>query len=607
MTYFELKKSYMNIQNIIKNDLVKDESSVWILHNHDHFDYSDGFVSEEYLKKVFLKVKDLSCESNELGKYIKDWPSEYHLSEKRYNLLSGFDFDPSLKVLEIGCGCGAMSRYLGENFNNVVSVEGSLKRARLARYRTKDLNNVSIVCAPFQKLQFSIQFDVIFCIGVYEYASSFVDDPHPYDLVLQFLSNNLCENGTIVLAIENQFGLKYFSGFSEDHLGTKFEGLEGYHSTRKVKTFGKIELENQLKKFFAKVNFFYPYPDYKLPDCIVSEELLSSQLPGELISRYKSRDYNYETRQSLWDESLVILELCKNGMLPFFSNSFLVFASQNNSIACSFNQLAIFYSLSRRDVFKTQTRLYKNSKNQIIVLKEGFTTIQEQTIKYLKRVNTCSYWKNSFSLQMILYQNCQSKHLRMDDIFLPCQLWLSHLFNHAFKRNGIDYLNGTFIDSTWSNAYYESGKCSFIDQEWVWGKSIKLNVVVLRSIFVFLYPIKNFSSFSKAFQMRHTKKLIVLIAQSMGIVLSQNDFKDFISLESEFQSIINNKNKTMIKMVIRWYFWDRNSLLFFKKLYRIINKYSMIIKIILNKSVKRLIHFFLKIIFKKQNKSNGSN
>ena len=318
----------MSIHDVVNSDLIQEESSVWLLKQHGDFGYSDGVESERYLEGVFKNAKDLSSGSNELENYIKDWPSEYHLTVKRAQLFAGFDFDPTLKVLEVGCGCGAITRYLGETFNDVVSIEGSISRARLARLRTKELAGVSIICAPFQEIKFSRKFDIIFCIGVYEYSASFVSGDTPYDAVLSYFSDVLTPNGMVVIAIENQFGLKYFNSSREDHTGTMFEGLEGYHAHgNKVKTFGKHELEDNLRKYFSSIKFYYPYPDYKLPDCVISNDFLSSGLAGELVSQIRSRDY-YGEVQSLWDESSVSLELSKNGMLSFFSNSFLVIAGK---------------------------------------------------------------------------------------------------------------------------------------------------------------------------------------------------------------------------------------------------------------------------------------
>ena len=209
----------MNIRSVIRNELIEDKSSVWLLKDHAEFGYSEGAAAEKYLENVFNAASDLSSRSSELESHIRDWSSEYHLTTKRAQLLSGFRFDRSFKVLEVGCGCGAITRHLGESFDSVISVEGSLPRARLARLRTRDLTSVSVICAPFQKIRFSGKFDVIFVIGVYEYSAAFVEGDDPYNAVLEYFAEILAPNGIVVMAIENQFGLKYFNAFREDHLG----------------------------------------------------------------------------------------------------------------------------------------------------------------------------------------------------------------------------------------------------------------------------------------------------------------------------------------------------------------------------------------------------
>ena len=194
----------MNMPSIVENDLVHDPSSVWVLKRRQNFGYSDSTESERYLQWVFRNAKDLTSTSVELEGFIRDWPSKYHLTARRAQLLSGFSFDRSLLVLEVGCGCGAITRHLGETFDRVIAVEGSINRARLARERTRGLDGVSIICAPLQEIRFSTKFDVIFCIGVYEYSESFVGGDAPHDAVLSYFSDILTPNGVVVIAIENQ-------------------------------------------------------------------------------------------------------------------------------------------------------------------------------------------------------------------------------------------------------------------------------------------------------------------------------------------------------------------------------------------------------------------
>jgi hypothetical protein len=239
-------------------------------------------------------------------------------------------------------------------------VEGNLNRARLARLRTRDLDTVSVICAPFQEIRFREEFDIIFCIGVFEYSGSFVPGDDPYEEALRYFAEMLTPDGILVVAIENQFGLKYFSCAREDHVGTMFEGLEGYHRRPpKVRTFGKGELHARLQRHFPNVEFYYPYPDYKLPECVMSAPFVASGRPAELISQMKPRDYSGPMRRH-WDDAAAALELGRNGMLEFFANSFIAVAGRGALDAVRFPQQAMLYSSGRQARFATRTLREKN-------------------------------------------------------------------------------------------------------------------------------------------------------------------------------------------------------------------------------------------------------
>ncbi len=558
----------MNIQDITNNDFIQDKSSIWVLKQHKNFAYSDGAESEKYLEYVFTKAEDLSSSSTELESHIKDWPSEYHLTTKRARLFAGFDFDSSKKVLEVGCGCGAITRYLGETFNDVVSIEGSINRARLARLRTEELDSVSIICAPFQEIEFTRKFDIIFCVGVYEYSASFVAGEDPYHSVLNYFSNMLTPDGVIVIAIENQFGLKYFNSAREDHTNTQYEGLEGYHRHgHKVKTFGKYELENNLKEFFPTVQFYYPYPDYKLPSCIISDDFLSQGQAGELVSQIKSRDY-YGELPKPWNEGLVSMELSKNNMLPFFANSFLVFAGKSQIEGVSFNQLAITTTSDRIKQFKTQTRIYNGRNGGISVSKKALSGKVIESNEKLSMIASNSNWNNTDSLQTLLFHNCMSKKMSLSDIFLPCKAWIEFLDQESSPSNGDKYLDGHYIDSIFSNIYLDSNGITVIDKEWVWKEKIKLNIIVIRSVFIFLDQVDRAKYFSKDLQARSLKKMIILIAKSIGVTLKKSDFNDFVKLESEFQSIVYGSQASQTVIRLQLILFDSTAYYFIYKRYR---------------------------------------
>jgi SAM-dependent methyltransferase len=550
----------MSVDSIIENDLVEDASSVWLLRGHNTFDYTDGPASEQYLEKVFRSATDLSSRSAELESHMKDWSSEYHLTRKRGQLLSGFKFDRSLKVLEVGCGCGAITRHLGETFDNVVSVEGSISRARLARLRTRDLPSVSIVCAPFQEIKFTTKFDIIFVIGVFEYSAAFVADDDPYDAALRYFVNILSPNGLVVIAIENQFGLKYLTGVREDHLGTRFEGVEGYHRRKAgVRTFGKPELMGYVRRYFEDVQFYYPYPDYKIPDCVLSDDFLRSGRAGEVVSQMTSRDYS-GLNTPLWDEATTQLELSRNGMLDFFANSFLVVAARRQITGADFDQAAVLYSANRTIKFSTETRVFKDASDRWSVTKRVLPYGGTVDGGAVRLVNSDAPWINNFSVLTRVNLLAKSRSVAFAKIFAPCGAWLALLKNESFEQNGVVFVDGSHIDTLWGNVYGEGDDLRIVDREWIWQRPIPLNILVIRAIYDFLQRSAKSAGTDRVFQSRSGRSSIVAIAQTLGVKLTQDDFDGFITMESEFQWIVCGLDKDRQHLYWRWFLRDRRSL-----------------------------------------------
>lgn len=560
----------MTVQTIVSNELRADPSSVWVLAGHERFGYSDGAESEKYLEQAFRAARDLGTTSAELETWIKDWPSEYHLTVKRAQLLSGFRFDRSLKVLEVGCGCGAITRFLGENFDDVVSVEGSIARARLARLRTRDLPGVNILCAPFQEIRFKRKFDVVFCIGVYEYSASFVPGENPYDSVLEYFSELLTPDGMVVIAIENQFGLKYFASATEDHIGTRFEGLEGYHVTPgKVRTFGKVELERNLRRHFSDIRFYYPCPDYKIPDAVLAEEFMASPRAGELVSQLKSRDYTANL-PPLFDEASTALELARNGMLPFFSNSFLVIAGKTAIRGADFDQLAYMVASSRQARYRTRTRILGDGAGRLRVEKRpvaGEVLAEDGSVK-LQPAD--SAWSERHSLHTEVYLRARSRKRDLAGIFQPCAAWVRWLEAQSVARDGTRWLDGRFVDCTWHNAFPAGDGFEFVDQEWVWQRELRLGTVVIRAIYYFLVRTEDVPGISGQLSRRSGRSLIEEIARGIGCVPDAADFDAFAEIESAFQSTVFGVDRGRYAASLGWFLRDRVSLQAFRECRRFV-------------------------------------
>ncbi|MEM7360977.1 MAG: class I SAM-dependent methyltransferase [Pseudomonadota bacterium] len=312
------------------NQLSPDDNGVFSAGVSNEFNYSDGDAAEQQLRSILRSADDLSSQSVELAEQIVDWPTEYHLSPTRANLLRGMNLDGVSRVLELGCGCGAISRYLGEQADiQVDAVEGSAIRAGLAAARCRDLENVSISTGNFNEMSFpESHYDLVLFVGVTEYAGRFSDRATDQEALqdLLALAKRACrEGGRIVIAIENRTGLKYMLGANEDHYGVPYIGIDNYPQSSGIRTYSQTEWLEQIEQAgFAATRFAYPFPDYKVPSLLIREDTDNTKAElHSVLSRVRSRDYLApfdlgEQEARLWQAAT------EAGVLGQLANSFLI-------------------------------------------------------------------------------------------------------------------------------------------------------------------------------------------------------------------------------------------------------------------------------------------
>lgn len=276
--------------------------------------YNEGDNAESIVLDTFKNnldpVKVLS-EHNE-------WAILYQLSSSRKNIVSVINIDKNQNVLEIGSGMGAITGALAEKANYVDCIDLSKRRSYANAYRNQKYSNITIHVGNFEDIILDKKYDIVVVIGVLEYAGSFLNSKEPYMQFLSNISNLLNDNGKVYIAIENKFGLKYFAGCNEDHLGRPFAGIEGY-SDKKVRTFSYSEISELLNINFKDIYFYFPFPDYKLPSVIYSEDYL----PNETASIASYLNYDAD-RLLLFDEEKVYKNIKTLEDWKMFSNSFLI-------------------------------------------------------------------------------------------------------------------------------------------------------------------------------------------------------------------------------------------------------------------------------------------
>jgi SAM-dependent methyltransferase len=472
------------------------------------FDYSDGDETEIFIHQAIRWARDCSSSSLELEEYITDWPSEYHLSRHRANLLRPFALHEYKSVLEIGGGCGAITRYLGETCAQVTALEGSRRRAAILRDRCRDLANVTCISANLEDVHFSQPFDLIVVIGVLEYAGKyFASRGNPYAGFLKLAARALGPNGLLVLAIENQLGLKYFQ--SDPEVNNRSSGLEA--------------------------SFFLPFPDYKLPRLILNG---AAAHEGLRLSQWYDRQKNGVS----FSDTLVLQALENNGLLADFANSFLILASKReNAIpACPWG--ATYYSLNRKRCYQTQTRLQKTpdgyvvSKTRLFLMPEN----RDQASSVRQVVGTSPHVSGEkLSLAMLRALRHEGVESRKG-FELLLSAWNKFLVNRAVLKTGRHdaILPADCVDCTPFNLILTKTGLKEFDQEWILEREkVTVGWVLFRGLYWFLVC---YSPHIRSWRLTPGNWSRFLRQQfaRLGYPLSRRDLLDLARQELRFQQAI---------------------------------------------------------------------
>ncbi len=326
-------------------------AGVWERVPRAPFAYSDGAAAEARVAAAIRAAADRTAGSEELAREIRDWPSLYHLSPERQNLLRPLLHGLKGLVLEIGAGCGAITRQLGENGATVLAVEGSFERAATAAARCRDLPNVVVLCDNFRDVELPFAFDAVTLIGVLEYARLFLAGDDPVQDLLARARDRLSGDGILVLAIENQLGLKYLAGAREDHTGIAYFGVTDRYGPATPVTFGESELRGRLARAgFGLSRFLYPFPDYKLPSVLVSEKAFADARfsVGDLVATTTARRHPHEGPFA-FSETRARDAFLRNGLGAATANSFLAIAGRDDAAAARLPDEAVLaYAWSAR-------------------------------------------------------------------------------------------------------------------------------------------------------------------------------------------------------------------------------------------------------------------
>lgn len=506
--------------------------------------YCDGDIEDELL----AIARD--CSQVEYPRIIeerKSWPILYHLSSLRENIVEWLPIDKNMKVLEVGSGCGAITGALARKAKEVTCIDLSKKRSMINAYRHMECDNVTIHVGNFQDIEPDLpcDYDYICLIGVFEYGQAYIGSETPYEDFLKIIEKHRKKGGSIAIAIENKFGLKYWAGCKEDHLGTWFSGLEDYPEGGVVRTFTKDGLLKIADKCgFQDVHMYYPYPDYKFMTSLYSDDYLPKK--GELSSNQRNFD---RERLQLFDEKLVFDTIIKEEQFPLFSNSYMMILGEEPDVKYA------KYSNDRADAYKIKTTFTGQKKDGILqgqmekhaLSKEAEAHVEQIYHAYEKltkrfenseiRINKCSLLKEEDTETYAAFEYLEGRTLEelLDECLEKGKIEEFHvLFNEYMRR--ISYHEEMPIcdyDLIFANILItEDGKWHLIDYEWTFEKQVDTKEIAFRAIYCYLLENE-----------KRNKLNLDLILQKLNI--SEADAAQYRQQEMKFQKYVTGKRMSM--------------------------------------------------------------
>jgi GT2 family glycosyltransferase/2-polyprenyl-3-methyl-5-hydroxy-6-metoxy-1,4-benzoquinol methylase len=500
--------------------------------------YSDGNETELQMLEIAKQYpEDLSQD------YIAN-NSEYTVnntfSSVRENILNWYPFKKDCTILEIGAGMGSITGLLCNKAKSVTAVEMNSLRAKVIKARYAKRKNLTVVTQNIEDFAKEKKFDYVIMIGVLEYSEVFFNVDEPFKYMLELAKDHLKENGILLCAIENRFGLKYWCGASEDHLQEPFVGINGYSKEKTPKTLSKYALSQLFDS--AKLNnkrFYYVLPDYRFPRAIYTDDYLPKPQDIDNIPfTYSKGSMLHSKEQALYNE------IIKNNTFDFFANSYLIEASVKklnknkvNFVSARGEAKKEYRCLTTIDNKNKVTKYptYTESKKHIKNMYDNYLYLKGRGIKQIEQFyRDGKLWSVfvSYKRADIVFEEALATgdlgaihHLidqlkrnltKSSDIEIEKNIFVDLGYHNKDEYNGIILKYG-FIDMTFYNAFVVKNELVFFDQEW------EIENVPLD--FLLYYAIK--IAFNRA-KISHRIDLIDLLHYA-GVYKYYNEFDKFES------------------------------------------------------------------------------
>ena len=188
------------------------------------------------------------------------------------------------------------------------------------------------------------------CIAAMDLIETSEDVP----ALLDTLNRSLDDEGVLLLAFRNRFGLKYLCGGVDEYAKVPFSALQPADGGRRL--YARNEMKGLLMKAgFAEPRFYYLMPDMDFVQAVYTDE----HLPDESI---RDRVFSFDLHDSpliAWEGDLYD-DMVREGTLPYAANVYLAECRKPAAAAPRRNVIYAALSTDRERACSYATVLYSD-------------------------------------------------------------------------------------------------------------------------------------------------------------------------------------------------------------------------------------------------------
>lgn len=432
------------------------------------------------------------------------------LSDMRKNIINWYPFKQNSNILEIGAGMGEITGELCKTANKVVSIEFSKVRGEAIAKRHQDKENLEVMVGNLKDIQLNEKFDYITLIGVLEYAPKIYETENAFVDLLNYAKSLLKEDGTILLATNNKFGMRNWSVINEDDKNVEFNAVSCRKGKKESQLFSKDALEKMLNEAeLGDRKYYYPLPDYKYVNVIFTDEFMPDK-----NNLHRNMTFFKDTDIINFHENNGYLQIIEENkqLFKFFANTFFVEISQH----LVQNQIKyVSFWNNRKPAYRLKTiiqgdKVYKYpinnlSKQHIQAIKDNIDILRTHNINTLDEYDNekiiSRYTTNGKPYDQIVIEEYENKGIeRLIEIMnefsekMIQKLEMTDSDNNVLDYYKIQYTKEEIedlhfvkyglIDLNFQNCFLIDNEIYTYDQEWMEHK-VPIEFILYRQMLLF--------------------------------------------------------------------------------------------------------------------------